>query len=292
MNLNQLRTFVATARSGHLSKAAERLCLSQPAASAQIKAIEQEMELALFTRHHSGLELTEAGRVLLPRAEGLLLDADSLLAHARSLTGRTAGTLRIGAASDPEVIRMGDVLSRFVTAQPLIKVTVQQRSSASCYAGLYSGELDACFALQLATDDSVTVTTLREVNYVVCAAADKAASLGEWSLATSAAAPWILPPSGGAHDRMLQQLFSNHRLELSPASRVDNEHLIRHCVIKGVGLGLMNEEQARLDANRGLVVVAHEQRVSSKLMFAHLTQRKGDPIIAALADTVTEMGGF
>lgn len=292
MNLQQLRTFVATARSGYLSKAAERLCLSQPAASAQIKSIEQELDLALFTRHHSGLELTEAGRKLLPRAENLLLDADAFLAQARTLTGRMSGKLRIGSSSDPELVRMGDVLSDFVAAHPLIEITVQQRSSASCYAGLCSGELDACFALQLTTDDTVTVTSLREVAYVVCAAKRLEAQLGEWTLETSATAPWILPPAGGAHDRMLQELFSNHRLDLSPAARVDNEQQIRHCLIHGVGLGLLNEEQARIDLAQGLIVVARNQRVSSRLLFARLTERKSDPIIAALCDTVGKVWGI
>ncbi|WP_281170505.1 LysR family transcriptional regulator [Ottowia thiooxydans] len=286
LNLQQLRIFVATARSGHLSKAAERLFLSQPAASAQIKGIEQELELALFTRHHSGLELTEAGRKLLPRAENLLLDVDAFKAQARTLTGRISGKLRIGSASDPERVRMGGVLSEFVLQHPLIQVSVQQRSSASCYAGLCTGELDACFALQLAVDDSVTVRHLREVNYVVCAGKSFESDISDWSLAESAAAPWILPPIGGAHDRMLQELFSNHRLDLNPAARVDNEHLTRHCVVKGVGLGLLNQEQAELDVKSGLISVAKDQRVTTRLSFAHLSQRRGDPIIGALLETV------
>ncbi|RYH15280.1 MAG: hypothetical protein EON54_28800, partial [Alcaligenaceae bacterium] len=89
----------------------------------------------------------------------------------------------------------------------------------------------------------------------------------------SAAVPWILPPSGGAHDAMLQELFSNHRLKLNAAARVDNEHLIRHCVISGAGLGLMNEELADLDVAKGLICVARDQRVKTRLSFAYLTQR-------------------
>ncbi|RYH15279.1 MAG: LysR family transcriptional regulator [Alcaligenaceae bacterium] len=218
MNLQQLRIFVATARSGHLSKAAERLFLSQPAASAQLKSIEQELEVPLFARHHSGLELTEAGRKLLPRAENLLLDVDAFKAEARTLTGRISGKLRIGSASDPELIRMGGVLSDFMVRHPLIQVSVQQRSTASCYAGLSTGELDACFALEMKVDDSVVVRRLREVNYVVCAARSMEHALQNWTLAASAAVPWILPPSGGAHDAMLQELFSNHRLKLNAAA--------------------------------------------------------------------------
>jgi DNA-binding transcriptional LysR family regulator len=64
MELYQLRTFVTVAEEGHLTRAAERLHLSQPAVSGQIKALEQELEVRLFDRSVSGMELTASGREL------------------------------------------------------------------------------------------------------------------------------------------------------------------------------------------------------------------------------------
>ena len=69
MELYQLKGFAAVAELGQLTRAAERLHISQPALSAQIKALEDELNVALFERGAAGMTLTAAGRQLLPEAE-------------------------------------------------------------------------------------------------------------------------------------------------------------------------------------------------------------------------------
>ena len=69
MELYQLRSFVAVAEAGHLTRAADRLHISQPAVSAQIKALEEELEVELFQRRSSGMALTAAGKRLLGEAQ-------------------------------------------------------------------------------------------------------------------------------------------------------------------------------------------------------------------------------
>ena len=65
MELYQLRTFAAVAELGHLTRAAEQLHISQPAVSAQVRALEEELGVVLFERSSSGMQLTPAGRQLL-----------------------------------------------------------------------------------------------------------------------------------------------------------------------------------------------------------------------------------
>src|SRR5262249_60738923 len=78
MELYQLRSFAAVAELGHLTRAAEKLHISQPAVSAQIKALEDELGVTLFERVSSGMQLTSAGRNLLPAAEQVLGAANAL----------------------------------------------------------------------------------------------------------------------------------------------------------------------------------------------------------------------
>ena len=75
MELYQLRSFLAVAELGHLTRAAERLHVSQPALSAQIKALEDELSVVLFERGAAGMTLTAAGRQLLPEAERVVAAA-------------------------------------------------------------------------------------------------------------------------------------------------------------------------------------------------------------------------
>src|SRR5512140_294423 len=82
MELYQLRTFLAIARTGNLTRAASILATSQPAVSAQLRALEDELGVELFSRTSRGMELTAAGLALRPRAEDLDARATELLAVA------------------------------------------------------------------------------------------------------------------------------------------------------------------------------------------------------------------
>ncbi|ALV05178.1 LysR family transcriptional regulator [Roseateles depolymerans] len=91
MDLQQLRTFTVIAREGSLARASAQLFLSQPAISAQLKALESELGVKLFDRTSKGMTLTFAGRDLLQEASNNLAAATNILALRRNLTtGRRA----------------------------------------------------------------------------------------------------------------------------------------------------------------------------------------------------------
>ncbi|HVP88868.1 MAG TPA: LysR family transcriptional regulator, partial [Casimicrobiaceae bacterium] len=122
MEFSQLRAFVAIAKIGQLTRAAEKLHLSQPALSGQLKALEESLGLVLFERSSSGMTLTSGGRTLLPDAEKILDALEQLQLAARQLQGRTAGKLRLGTVLDPATLRVGEFLARAVETHPLIEV--------------------------------------------------------------------------------------------------------------------------------------------------------------------------
>ncbi len=107
LNLNHLRYFRAVAREGNLTRAAERLNLSQSALSVQVRALEDRLGHALFDRRGRGLELTEAGRLALDHAETVHAAGEALLS---ALEGGGERPLRVGAL---------DTLSRNFLARAL-----------------------------------------------------------------------------------------------------------------------------------------------------------------------------
>src|SRR2546429_2813584 len=99
MNLRSLRTFVATADSGGLVRASERLHVSQPAASRQIDALEAEFGVPLFQRVGRRIQPTAEGEDLLRYSRRVLAEADLLTERARALKGGQVGTLRVSASA-------------------------------------------------------------------------------------------------------------------------------------------------------------------------------------------------
>ena len=134
MELYQLRSFAAIAETGNLTRAAEKLHVSQPAVSAQIRSLEDELDLALFARTPAGMELTPAGQRVLADAERVLAAAQVLRNHARALKNEVAGKVGVGTLSDPLFTRIGEFLSATVKRHPLLQVELHHEISGAAYA--------------------------------------------------------------------------------------------------------------------------------------------------------------
>jgi DNA-binding transcriptional LysR family regulator len=143
MELYQLRSFAAIAETGQLTRAAEKLHVSQPAVSAQLKALEEELEFSLFDRTPSGMVLTSAGKRLLADADKVLAAVQSMQNHARSLKGEVVGKARIGTLSDPNFIRVGEFIGAATIRHPLIELELHQGVTGELLAKVRDGELDA-----------------------------------------------------------------------------------------------------------------------------------------------------
>ncbi len=99
VDIHKIGTFLCAAETLNFSEAAKQLHLSQPTVSHQIKMLEKEMGVTLFKRTNIGLELTEAGRVLLPWARRLMNDTKNLQAIMLSIQDDVVGELRISCST-------------------------------------------------------------------------------------------------------------------------------------------------------------------------------------------------
>jgi DNA-binding transcriptional LysR family regulator len=289
MELYQLRTFVAVAEEGHLTRAAERLHVSQPAVSGQIKALEQEFDARLFERSPAGMTLTKAGRDLLPLAQRALQAADDLKHAAQRLRGEVAGTLRIGTVSNPASIRLGDLLSTSVERHPRLELELHHEVSGAALEGVREGRLDASFYFGDAPGQDVTALRLREFVYCVTAPAAWADRIEDADWADIAALPWILTPAISTHNRLVTRLFEQQGVE--PPQRhieADQESVIETLVVSGVGMSLMREESARARAKAGEICIWTRARLRTTLWFVCAAGREADPSISALFSLLRE----
>jgi DNA-binding transcriptional LysR family regulator len=286
MELYQLRSFAAVAEQGHLTRAADRLHVSQPALSAQIKALEDELGVALFERTSTGLVLTAAGQKLLPEAQKVVAAAQSLRSRARAIQGVVVGRARVGTVSDPEFVRVGDFLAHALEAHPLLEIELHHEISGAAFEKVRDGTLDASFYYGDLAHPSVTAVPLAEFAFRIVAPADWRARVADASWDDIVAMPWIMTPPISSMTALADGLFSARGV--SPARRVeaDNEAVIRSLVMAGLGVALMREDVALDAADVGEVALWEGARLETTLQFIHLAQRRDDPEIRALLDVL------
>jgi len=129
MDFTQLRAFVTIAREGNLTRAAERLHVTQPAVSLQMKSLQEQLGLQLFNRSSNGMVLTNDGAKLLPYAERVLASSGDFMQAAHALHSTLSGELAIGTILDPEFTRLGVFLKRLVETYPQIATRLQHGMS-------------------------------------------------------------------------------------------------------------------------------------------------------------------
>ena len=143
MDLRILRYFLAVAEEGNITRASERLHVSQPALSTQLAALEDEFGQKLFERGARGIELTEKGVALKRRADDLVDLAERIEAEIKSKDrGELVGTLSIGAGETPAfrfVARAAEELRR---ANPRLNFSVSSGNGEDILAHLREGTLD------------------------------------------------------------------------------------------------------------------------------------------------------
>jgi DNA-binding transcriptional LysR family regulator len=289
MELYQLRSFAAVAELGQLTRAAERLHISQPALSAQVKALEDELAVVLFERGASGMTLTAAGRQLLPEAERVIAAAQTLRTRALALRGEVAGRVRLGTVGDPGLTRLAEVLRRAVDCFPLLDIDVHHEVSGAAFEKVRDGALDAAFYYGSVVHPAVASLPLAELAFRIVVPAAWAARLAGATWEAIAAEPWIMTPPISTHHVIATELFGAHGIEPVRQVEADHEAVISSLVTAGLGVALMREDMAAADAAKGGIVFWGDTRIPTSLQFVHRRDREHDPAIHALRDVVREV---
>ncbi|MBB4844959.1 DNA-binding transcriptional LysR family regulator [Paucibacter oligotrophus] len=284
MEFYQLRSFVAVARSGHLTRAAEQLHLTQSAVSKQLRALEEELGLALFERSASGMSLTGAGRRLLPAALRAVDSVQDLQGLARSLHAQVGGRLRLGTIIDPESIQLGGLLGHLLQSYPLIDVQLQHGISGTVLAQLQRGEIDACFYLGELQEAELLVLPLRQEAYVVVGPTAWASALAQADWAALARMPWVGTPPGSSQHILLGEVFARQGLTHRCVVEADQEASMIELMRSGVALCLMRTRLARQLQAQGQAVIWAGTVIPCPLSMLMPRKQQHAPVLSALRE--------
>lgn len=146
IELRHLRYFVAVAEEGHVTRAARRLGIQQPPLSQQIRALERKVGADLFHRLPRGVELTDAGRVLLEHARAVLHDMEAALQAVRRTARGEQGSLAIGFSSSAAFHPLvASTVRSLRESSPGVSLSLEEGSTVKLLEALRSERLDAAF---------------------------------------------------------------------------------------------------------------------------------------------------
>jgi DNA-binding transcriptional LysR family regulator len=288
-----LQAFVAVAREGNVSRAAEKLFLSQPAVSLQLKELTEATKLELFTRTSNGVLLTRDGAALLSHAERALAGLVDFAQAAQRLKGGVRGRLRIGTILDPEFTRLGAFLHELVSLAPEIEPELQHGMSGTVLAKLQADEIDVGYYLGDAQADlaaqsarkrskpSLTSEVLTRFTYRVIAPAGWGPQVQGRDWAALVKLPWILTPPESVHARLLAEVLEPLGLTQNRVALVDQESSMLALVRSGVGLSLARDSLAMRDSQSEGLVIADKVRIESTLCFVCKTAARDGTVVAA-----------
>lgn len=234
--LEHYRVFVAIARSGSLTAAAEQLDTNQPTLSRQLAALERELGVALFQRSSRSLSMSDAGRTLLPHAEALCAAADAAAQALRDPAQALSGRLRVACSIAFARRVLLPALPAWQARHPQLKLELL---AGDALLPVIKSGVDVALRLGAPEDSSLVQTTLGASRSAVFGAAryldlhgrpHAPADLAHHAclLAPATASPWRMT-AGGAEEAVVVR----GGLTLSSVD------LLRDAVQQGLGLALL-----------------------------------------------------
>lgn len=286
VEFNQLKAFLAVARTGQLARAADQLHVTQSALSKQVKGLEDELGVLLFSRTVAGMALTAAGQKLLAPISRTLDGANEIKTLARAMQGSVTGELRLGTIIDPESIRLGPLLAALVRTHPQLGVSLVHGVSGGLLRQVRDGSLDACFHLGTVTDPEVAGLELSLEHYLVVGPTSWKDRLQSANWSDLATMPWLATPEESSQHGLVDRMFAERGLAYQTVVEADQEASMIELVKTGVALGLIRERIAAPAVQAGSVVVWPGARLPCPLTMLYLRSNAGAPSLQALFDAL------
>jgi DNA-binding transcriptional LysR family regulator len=253
-----LRYFAAVADEGNLTRAAERLFVSQPALTKQIKQLESQLGVQLFRRSRAGMTLTAAGQALADQVPRVLAGWDAALRETRGAASRAARVLRVGFLAGAANEATKEIIASFGRRRPGWRVEMRAATWLDPTAGLAHGDVDAALLrLPFPGQDALRVEVLlTESRWVALPAGHRLEALRVISFASLWDEPFVAAPAqtGWWRDWWLAvDEREGHPVRIGAVTETGQPDDWLSAIANGYGVALAPESAARYYARPGIV---------------------------------------
>lgn len=256
MEIRQLKAFLAIAEAKTFTAGARRVNVTQAAISMQIRQLEDEVGLPIFTRTPRRVILTEAGEYLLERARKILREHDSALAEIAEVAGAEYGRLRIGSASGTFAMnQLPRIMSGLREKFPHAELTVSAGTSEKLVDKMMHGEIDTAFVSLPVDNLNVTTESLFSDEIVAIAHPKHPLAKEKYiSAATLAGEKLILGERGGNTRRMIDEFFNAANVRPNISMELSRQEAINKMVENNLGVGMAGAKSVAPDIRDGKMV--------------------------------------
>ena len=259
MNINQLRAFVAVVDQGSFSGAARLTGLSQPAVTMQIQGLESDLNATLLERRYRKVELTEAGRALLPFARRVLAELDEARVEIERLSDTVGGHLELAVSTTPGQYILPRLLGSFLRVYPEVSVSLRVHDSADVVERVEAGEAHFGMTGARIVGAKVEYEEMGTDRLVmVCPVGSPLAGRADVPLAEIAEHPFIVRESGSGTRMVFEQALRDGGIDpsdLNVVLELGTSEAIVSAVEGGLGVGVVSHWMA--DKAIELGTVAH-----------------------------------
>jgi DNA-binding transcriptional LysR family regulator len=236
MDIKQLKALVTVVEAGSVTRAAELLHLVQPAVTRQIRALEDELGVALFERTRHGMRPTAAGVSLADRARRAITELDRARAELAVTPGTVTGIVSVGLLESTAELLSESLVSAILHAHPGIELRVLTAYSGHLQQWLDDGDLDLSLLYNLTSTPSLNVEPLvREKLWVVAppsAALDASLPV---TVAEAAGRPLVMPAPGHGLRTLIDRAVAQAKVEVDIAVQTNSMSLQKRLVRSGHG---------------------------------------------------------
>ena len=253
MDFDQLTTFLEVSRQKSFSRAAEKLHVTQPSISAQIRSLETHLGHRLLDRGGGKVTLTAAGRVFEPFAEDCLLRLKHASLMLADLERLPRGSLTVSANDSTALYVLPLFFSKFKKQYPRVALNIVRAERSKTVELVLNHEVEFGVASMPVKDPRLHVEIIHEDKMVlVVPAAHPLASLDAVTL-TDVAKHGLLVPKRGRRRESLDLLFSQSKLFPRINMELDSNELLKRLILAGLGIGFLPRINILAELNAGLI---------------------------------------
>jgi len=258
MNLNHLAVFHAVALEGNISKGAERLLISQPAVSKQIRDLERNLKTTLFDRLPRGVRLTKAGALLAEHARRVFAATADAQRALDELKGLHRGRLAIGASTTIGVYLLPELFVRFRRLHPGVELRLDIANSIGVESLLIDGVIDIGLSESPMTSAGLDATVFMEDELVAIAPVGHPLTRKRKTTAEMLCRePFVVRETGSQSKSMAERALVDLGLSVRPAMSLGSTEAIKRAVAAGVGVAIVSRLAIELESEAGRIAIVH-----------------------------------